>query len=325
MAIKPGGYALLEAVQHEMRDNPLLHFWWQSRRPVAVSPQGQVIDLYAEFGDPRVPTGTAIDEEWYMGAAAGAAMSGVPSIAQFPSMTPVRTMEFVFNQIGKLRHMTGGQASMPMVIWQQNAGRRPGMAGQHADAGQEAMMASIPGVKVVVPSNPYDAKGLMIAAIRDPDPVALWHYGAIDPVQVDVPDEAYIVQIGEAAIRQEGSDITIVGYGPAAIEIMNAREGLAAAGISAEIIDPRSIKPMPVEAIAASARKTGRLLAVDHGHETLSTASEVIAQTALHAPGTKFARMTFPDAPPPGARVMIEWMTPDAPKIVEAARRLLDA
>lgn len=325
MVFKPGGYALLEAVQHEMQADPLLHFWWQSSRPVSVSPMGQVIDLYAEFGDPRIPSGTAIDEEWYVGAAAGAAMSGVPSIAQLPSMTPVRTMELVFNQIGKLRHMTGGQASMPMVLWQQNAGRNPGMAGQHADAGQEAMMASIPGIKVVIPSNPYDAKGLMISAIRDPDPVALWHYGAMNNVQVDVPDEAYTVPIGEAAIRQEGTDITIIGYGPAAVEIMNARDGLEAAGISAEIIDPRSLKPMPVDALVASALKTGHVLAVDHGHETLSSASEIIAQIALRAPGTRFDRLTFPDAPPPGSRVMISWMTPDAPKIVDAAIRLLDA
>ena len=325
MVTKPGGYAVLEAVQFEMRQEPNLHFWWQSRRPVEVSPLGQVIDLYAEFGDPRIPTGTAIDEEWYVGAAAGAAMSGVPAIAMLPSMTPVRTMELVFNQIGKLRHMTGGQASMPLVLWHQGAGRRAGMAGQHADAGQEAMHAMIPGVKVVVPANPYDAKGLMHAAIRDPDPVIFWHYGQINDVPADVPDEDYVVQIGEGVVRQEGTDITIVGYGPAQVEIMKAREALQAAGISAEIIDPRTLKPMPAELIAESARKTGRLLAVDHGHETLSPASEIIARTAMLAPGTRFARMTFPDAPPPGSRIMIEWMTPDAPKIVEAAQQLLQA
>lgn len=325
MAIKPGNYAILEAVQAEMRAQPHLTFWWQSAKPVAVSPMGQVIDLFSEFGDPRVPFGTAINEEWYVGAAAGAAMSGVPTIARLPSMTPVRAFELVFNQIGKLRHMTGGQASMPLVLWQDGAGRAPGPAGQHADAGQEALYAAIPGVKVVVPSNPYDAKGLMTAALRDPDPVVFFHYGEINSVRTDVPDDAYEVKIGEAVTRQEGSDITIVGIGPAAVEIGRAMDRLKEANISAEIIDPRSIKPLPMDSIIASARKTGRLLAVDHGHETLCTASEIVARVAIAVPGVKVARLAFPDAPPPGARNMIQWMIPDAPKIVEAAKTLVTA
>ncbi|WP_173931761.1 transketolase C-terminal domain-containing protein [Chelativorans sp. Marseille-P2723] len=325
MAPKPGTYAILEAVQHEMRAQPHLTFWWQSSKPVAVSPMGQVIDLFAEFGDPRVPFGTAINEEWYIGAAAGAAMSGVPTIARTPSMTPVRAFDLVFNQIGKLRHMTGGQAHMPLVIWQDGAGRAAGPAGQHADAGQESLYAALPGVKVVVPADPYDAKGLMHASLRDPDPVIFFHYAEINGVRVDVPDEAYEVKIGEAITRQEGNDITIVGYGPAAVEINRAVEGLKEAGISAEIIDPRSLKPLPMDTILQSVRKTGRLLAVDHGHETLCGATEIIARCAIGVPGAKFARLAFPDAPPPGARRMIEWMRPDAPKIVEAARKLVAA
>jgi pyruvate dehydrogenase E1 component beta subunit len=324
MAPKPGYYAVIEGIRQEMQANPLLTIMYQ-RPEIGISPTGQVIDLAKEFGHPRVPFGTAINEEWYVGGAAGMSMTGVPCIAHCPSMTTVRAFELVFNQIGKLRHMTGGQASMPLVIWQDAAGRNPGMAGQHADAGQESLYAAIPGIKVVVPSNPHDAKGLMIAAIRDPDPVVIFHYGAINNVQVDVPDEAYEVPIGEAAVRQEGTDITIVGYGPAAVEIQRAAPKLAEAGISAEIIDPRSIKPMPVDAIAESVRKTGRLLAVDHGHETLCSATEVIVRVGEQVPGLKFARVAFPDAPPPGSRVMLQWMTPDVPKIVAAAQKLMTA
>jgi pyruvate dehydrogenase E1 component beta subunit len=322
MATKAGKYAVLEGIRHEMQANPLLTVFYQTPE-VAVSPMGQVINLAKEFGDPRVPMGTAIDEEWYVGAAAGMSMTGVPCIAHCPSMTTVRAFDLVFNQIGKLRHMTGGQASMPLVIWQDAAGRNPGMAGQHADAGQESLYAALPGVKVVVPSNPYDAKGLMIAAIRDPDPVVFFHYGAINNVKIDVPDDAYEVKIGEAAIRQEGTDVTIVGYGPAAIDINAAAPELKTAGISAEIIDPRSLKPLPLDAIVASVKKTGRLLAVDHGHETLCGATEIIARVAMAVPGAKFSRLAFPDAPPPGSKVMIKWMTPDAPKIVEAAKKLM--
>lgn len=325
MAAKPAGHAIMEAIQSEMRSDPHLWLTWQSRKPVSVSPAGNVIDLFAEFGAPRIPWGTAIDEVWYTGAVAGAAMAGVPGIAHLPSMASIRTLELVFNQVGKLRHMTGGQASMPMVLWVDMAGRRTGSAGQHADAGQEVMYGNIAGLKVVIPSNPYDAKGLMAAAIRDPDPVAYMHYRQINDVRVDVPDGDYVVPIGQAAVRQEGRDITLVGYGPSAVEINKAAPKLEAAGVSVEVIDPRSLKPLDAKTIVASAQKTGRLLAVDWGHQTCNAMGEIITQAAIGAPGTKFARLSFPDAPPPGSRIMIEWMTPDAPKIVAAAQKLLAA
>src|SRR5690625_876536 len=325
MAIKPGAYAVLEGIRQEMERDPTLTLLYEYQRPTAVSPMGQVIDLHREFGPLRVPDWGPIDEEWFVGAAAGMAMTGVPAIAHNPSMTPVRAFEFVFNQIGKLRHMTGGQASMPMVLWQDGAGRVAGSAGQHADAGQEALYMAIPGVKVVVPSDPYDLKGLMIASIRDPDPVIFFHYGQINSVRVDVPDEAYTVEIGKAALRKEGSDITIVGVAPATLEIAKAVEELDQMGIDAEFIDLRSLTPLDFDAVAGSVEKTGRLLAVDHGHETLGSVTEVIARTAMAMPGTRLARLSFPDAPPPGSREMISWMTPDAPKIVEAARKMVAA
>jgi pyruvate dehydrogenase E1 component beta subunit len=323
MAIKNGLFATLEALQFEMQKDPHLTHLYEYGRPTAVSSTGKVIDIYKQFGEPRTTDWGPIDEEWFVGAGMGLAMTGVRAVVRLPSMTTVRYFDLVFNQVGKLRHMTGGQLNMPLVIWQDAAGRVAGSAGQHADAGQEALYAAIPGIKVVVPSNPYDAKGLMHAALRDQDPVIFFHYAQINSISIDVPDNDYVVPIGEAAIRQEGKDITIVGYGPAAIEINKAVPGLKQAGVSAEIIDPRSIKPMPIEAINKSVRKTGKLLVVDHGHETCGTAAEVIARVAMAVPGAKVARSTFPDAPPPGAREMISWMTPDAPKIVEATRKLM--
>ena len=323
MAVKPGNYAVLEAIQHEMRNDPHLTMLYEYQRPTAVSPMGTVIDLYKEFGDLRIPDWGPIDEEWLLGGAVGMAMAGVPSISHLPSMCTLRCFELVFNQIGKLRHMTGGQVSMPLVIWQDAAGRNPGLAGQHADAGQEALYAAIPGIKVVVPSNPYDAKGLMTAALRDPDPVIFFHYAGINSEEVDVPDNDYVVNIGEAAIRQEGTDITIVGFGPAAIEIRKALPGLKEAGISAEVIDPRTLKPLPLDSLLTSVKKTGRLLVIDHGHETLGTAAEIISRVAIGVPGAKVGRSTFPDAPPPGAREMITWMTPDAEKVIAAAKVML--
>ncbi len=324
MAFKPGNYAILEGIQQEMRTNKLLTMFWQNR-PVAVSPLGNVIDLGKEFGNARIPQYTPIDEEWYVGSCAGMAMSGVPAIAHTPYMCSMRFFDLVFNQIGKLRYMTGGQVSMPLVIWQDGNGRQPGMAGQHADAGQESLFAALPGIKVVIPSNPYDAKGLMIAAIRSADPVVFFHYPQINTVKVDVPDEAYEVKIGEAKTIQEGTDITIVGYGHAMIEINKAIPALKDAGIKAEIIDPRSLKPLPIDAIAGSVKKTGRLLAVDHGSETLCAATEIIARCAIMVHGARFARLAFPDAPSPGNKEMCTWMTPDAARIVDAAKKMVAA
>jgi len=323
MPIKNGNYATLEALQFEMRKDPHLTHLYEYDRPTAVSATGNVIDIYKEFGSPRTTDWAPIDEEWFVGAGVGLAMTGVRTIVRLPSMTTVRAFELVFNQVGKMRYMTGGQINVPLVIWQMAAGRVSGSAGQHADAGQEALYAGIPGIKVVVPANPYDAKGLLHAALRDSDPVIFFHYSAINSIPVDVPDNDYVVPIGEAAIRQEGKDITLVGYGPAAIEINKAVAGLKQANISAEIIDPRTVKPMPIDAIVNSVRKTGKLLVIDHGHQTLGTAAEVIAGVAVTVPGAKFARLTFPDAPAPGAAEMIAWMTPDAPKIIEAARKML--
>lgn len=324
MAPKPGRYAVIEGIQQEMQRDSNLSLWWWIR-PTAVSPLGKVIDLHREFGQDRVPMYTPIDEEWFVGAAAGAAMSGVPCIANPGYMCMARAFDLVFNQIGKLRHMTGGQASMPFVLWQDGAGRTPGMAGQHSDAGQEALFAGLPGVKVVVPSNPHDAKGLMISAIRDPDPVIFYHYGSINRVRTDVPDDAYALKIGEANIVQEGSDITIVGIGPSMADVNSAAATLKGDGVSVEVVDIRSIKPMPAAQIAASVRKTGKLLVVDHGHETMGASAEIIARAAIDVPGAKFARLAFPDAPPPGNREMIQWMTPDADRTVAAAKKMVAA
>lgn len=325
MPVKTALYAVLEGIHSEMQRDPTITLLYEYQRPVGISSMGKVIDLYKQFGPVRVPDWGPIDEEWFVGACAGMAMTGVRGIAHCPTMTTVRAFELVFNQVGKLRYMTGGQAAMPMVLWQDAPGRMAGLAAQHADAGQEGLYAAIPGVKVVVPSDAYDAKGLMIAALRDPDPVVFFHYGLIDSVRIDVPDEPYVVPIGQAALRQEGKDITIVGYAPATLEIAKALPGLKDAGISAEFIDPRSLKPLAIDTIVASVKKTGRLLAVDHGHETLGPTCDIVARVAMNVRGARLARIAFPDAPAPAAREMIEWMTPDAPKIVAAAKKMMAA
>jgi len=232
--------------------------------------------------------------------------------------------ELMFNHAGKLRHMTGGQAAFPMVLWADMARREAFQAGQHADAGLESCYARLAGLKVVIPSTPYDAKGLMISAIRDVDPVVFCHY-PMPSSGPEVPDEPYTVPIGEAAVRTEGKDITIVGYAPQTAEIARAVELLKKDGISAEFIDPRTLAPLEgvMGPILESARKTGRLLTSDEGSYSFCNCAEIIARVAEAVPGVKVKRLAFPDAPPPGAPEMINYMKIDAAKIAAAARKMV--
>jgi pyruvate dehydrogenase E1 component beta subunit len=306
--------AVLEAIQGEMRRDKLLTLLYEYQRPGA---------LEAEFGQPRVRF-CAIDEHWIVGAALGMSMTGVPAIAHIPSMATFIPYELMFNHAGKLRHMTGGQAAFPMVLWADMARRSPYQAGQHADAGLESSYARLAGLKVVIPSNPYDAKGLMISAIRDVDPVVFCHY-SMPSSGPEVPDEPYTVPIGEAAVRTEGKDITIVGYAPQTTEIARAVRQLEKDGISAEFIDPRTLAPLEgvMETIVASVKKTGKLLTSDDGSYTFCNGTEIVARVAEAVPGAQFKRLAFPDAPPPGAPEMISYMKVSADDVVAAAKKMV--
>jgi pyruvate/2-oxoglutarate/acetoin dehydrogenase E1 component len=311
-------YAIYEAIQGEMRRDKLLTLLYEYQRPAAGA-----INLEAEFGSTRVRY-CCIDEQWIVGGVMGMSMIGVPAIAHIPNMTTFIPYELMFNHAGKLRHMTGGQAAFPMVLWADMAGRSPFQAGQHADAGLESSYARLAGLKVVVPSNPYDAKGLMISAIRDVDPVVFCEYGmpASGP---PVPDEPYAVPIGEPAVRAEGTDITLVGYAPQTAEIARAVEMLNKDGISAEFIDPRTLAPLEgvMPAIVQSVRKTGKLLTSDDGSYSFSNCTEIVARVAEAVPGARFKRLAFPDAPAPGAPEMLSHMRVNAGHIAAAAKKMV--
>ena len=320
---KSMSYAILEAIQGEMQRDPLLTLLYEYQSPAARW-SGRSINLESEFGRTRVRF-CAIDEQWIVGGALGMSMIGVPAIARIPSMATFIPYELMFNHAGKLRHMTGGQAAFPMVLWADMAGRIPLQGGQHADAGLESCYARLAGLKVVIPSNPYDAKGLMTAAIRDVDPVVFCHY-SMPSSGLEVPDEPYTVPIGQAAVRSEGSDLTIVGYAPQTAEIAKAVAQLEKEGIRAELIDPRTLAPLEgvMETILTSVQKTGRLLTSDDGSYSFCNCTEIVARVAEALPGTKIKRLAFPDAPAPGAPEMLSHMRVDAAKIAAAAKRLVD-
>lgn len=319
---KSMNFAILEAIQGEMRRDKWLTLLYEYQTPTARWGD-RTINLEAEFGRWRVRF-CAIDEQWIVGGALGMSLIGVPAIAHIPSMTTFIPFELMFNHAGKLRHMTGGQAAFPMVLWADMATRSPYQGGQHADAGLESAYARLAGLKVVVPSTPYDAKGLMISAIRDVDPVVFCHY-PMPATGPEVPDEPYTVPIGQAAVRTEGTDLTMVAYAPQTTEMAKAVAELKKEGISAEFIDPRTLAPLEgvMETILKSVKKTGRLLTADEGSYSFCNCTEIVARVAEALPGTKIKRLAFPDAPAPGAPEMINYMRVDAARIVAAARKLV--
>jgi pyruvate dehydrogenase E1 component beta subunit len=315
-------FAILEGIQSEMQREKLLTLFYEYQTPSARFGE-RAINLEKEFGRLRVRF-CAIDEQWIVGGVMGMALIGVPAIAHIPSMTTFIPFELMFNHAGKLRHMTGGQAAFPMVLWADMASRTPFQGGQHADAGLESAYARLAGLKVVVPSTPYDAKGLMIAAIRDVDPVVFCHY-SMPAAGPEVPDEPYPVPIGEAAVRAEGTDLTMVAYAPQTTEMARAVTELKKEGISAEFIDPRTLAPLEgvMEPILKSVKKTGRLLTSDEGSYSFCNCTEIVARVAEALPGTKVKRLAFPDAPAPGAPEMLDHMRVNAARIVAAARKLV--
>lgn len=322
MARKSFMYSVLEAVQHEMRQDPNMIWIFELTPPVASTPGRPVINLEREFGRKRV-VNTGIDENWMAGCVLGAGLAGSRAATYIPYQGNCMCFQMLQNHAGKLRSMTGGDAEMPVVFILEMTGQTPGFAGQHSDYEIDTYYAHIPGLKTVVPSNPTDAKGMMVSALRDRNPVAFLYPAGLRDLIEDVPDEPYTTPLDKAAIRSEGSDITIVGSGGGMPEVLKATELLKSQGMKVETIDLCSLKPIDTATIVNSVRKTKRLLTVDQSYYTLCPGAEVIARAAENVDGARFKRVAFPDAPPPAAPEMFLWMRPNADHIVAAAKKLV--
>lgn len=315
-------YSVLEAVQYEMRQDKNMIWIFELTPPVASTPGMPVINLEKEFGRKRV-VNTGIDEMWMAGCVLGAGLAGSKAVTYIPYQGNGMVFQMLQNHAGKLRHMTGGRAAMPVVFILEMTGQTPGFAGQHSDYEIDSYYMHIPGLKTVVPSNPHDAKGMMVSAIRDPNPVVyLWPDGLRSEMQ-DVPNEQYTTPLDKAAIRTVGSDITIVGSGGGMPEVLKATEALQKQGMKVEAIDLRVLKQMDTETLVKSVQKTKNLLAVDQSYYTLGPAAEVVARCAENVYGAHFKRVAFPDAPPPAAPEMFLWMRPNAQHIAAAAIKLV--
>lgn len=322
MAQKSWMYAALEAVQYEMQQDPAMAWIFELTPPVASNPGKPVINLETEFGRKRV-VNTGIDENWMASAVLGAGLAGSKAATYIPYQGALMPFEVIQNVAGKLRHMTGGKAEMPVVWVIEMTGQTPGFAGQHSCYEEDSYYMHIPGVRTVIPSTPYDAKGLMHAALRSPDPVVYLYPAGLRTLIEEVPDEPYEVPLDKAAIRQEGSDLTIVSSGAGMPGVLEAAETLMGEGMSVEVIDLRALKEMDTETLVGSVAKTKRLLTVDQSYYTLGPGAEVVARVAENVEGARFKRVAFPDAPPPASPEMFTWMRPNAEGIAGAARGLV--
>lgn len=282
-------------------------------------------DLVERFGPERVMD-TPISELGGAGVAVGAAVTGMRPIFEFQfSDFATLAMEQIVNQAAKMRYMLGGAVSVPVVM-RFPAGSGTGAAAQHSQS-LEAWLGHVPGLKVIQPSTPHDVKGMLLAAIEDPDPVMIYEHKLLYKMKGDVPEGYYTVPIGKAAVRREGADLTIVATSIMVHKSLDAAKQLAEEGIDVEVIDLRSIRPMDRQTIIDSVCKTSRLMCVYEGVKTLGVGAEISAMIAeseafdyLDAP---VVRLGGAETPIPYNPELEKATVPQVDGIVKAARDLV--
>lgn len=275
--------ALNEALREEMRRDPTVFVMgedvaiWGNKGGVYGVTQG----LFEEFGAERVRD-TPISEEGIVGTAVGAAVTGMRPVAEIMYADFMAlAMDPLVNQGAKLRYMFGGKARVPVVIrTQEGAGR--GIAAQHSQS-LEAWFAHIPGIKVCVPSQPADAKGLLKTAIRDDNPVMFLEHKMLYATRGPVPEGEYTIPFGVADVKREGKDVTFIGIHTMVNRGLTAAEKLAAEGISVEVIDPRTLVPLDIETIVNSVKKTGRVVIAHEAYSRGGIAGEIAMQIMENA------------------------------------------
>lgn len=285
---------------------------------------GSLEELDKDFGRERIMD-SPVSENAVTGLAIGAALSGMRPIVFHPRMDfMLLAMDPIVNQAANWSYLFNEQIRVPMVI--RGVINRGGSQGAQHSQALHAMFMHVPGLKVVMPATPYDAKGLLIAAVEDPDPVVYiddrWLYDAREPV----PEEIYRVPIGKAAQRRPGGDVTLIGISWMAAEAVTAAAMLAADGIDAEAIDLRSLKPWDQEMVIGSARKTGRVVVADSGWRTAGAAAEIAASIsfeAFHELRAPVERVTLPDSPAPTREIEEQAYYPGSKEIYAAAWRVL--
>ncbi|AUL17531.1 alpha-ketoacid dehydrogenase subunit beta [Bordetella bronchiseptica] len=315
-------HAINRALAECMEEDPMVFLFGEDIAE-AGGPFGVTRGLHDRFGSDRIRD-TPISEATMANAAVGAALSGLKPVLEIMFMDFMTlTMDALVNQAAKARFMFGGQASVPMVVRTPHGGGIS--AGPQHSQCLEAWFAHIPGLKVVCPSNPADAYGLLKSAIRDPDPVVFVENKALYAAKGEVPDDAGPIPLGQARIARAGRDLTVVSYGAMVHKVERAAEALARDGIEAEVLDLRSIQPWDEAAVLASLRRTHRLLIVHEAVEAFGVGAEIAARMAdigfdeLDAP---IVRVAAPFVPVPFAPSLEAQYQPQEADIIAAARKL---
>jgi len=310
--------AMAAAIMEEMHRDPDVVFYGQNMAMTERDP------FLKRFGKERVRI-TPISETAEIGAGVGAAMTGLrPIVELYMNEFMLVAFDQVINEAPRLRYMSGGQVKVPLVL-KAGFGFAAGWAGQHSNCLYHTMMG-IPGLKLAVPSTPADAKGLLASAIRDDNPVVYLHHYMLMLDKGPVPEGEHLVPFGVADIKRAGTDVTIVATAWMVKKSLAAAEELAKEGISAEVVDPRTLAPLDVNTIVASVKKTGRLVLVDQAPRQSSAAAVIAGEVAEH--GFEYLKapvrmVTALDTPIPYSEPLERYVLPDEGKIVKAVRSVL--
>ncbi len=310
--------AINEAIALEMARDPSVLYFGQN---IATTEDDEFLKA---FGADRVRV-TPISETAEIGMAVGAALAGYrPVVELYMAEFMLVAMDQVVNEAPRFRYMSGGRVSVPLVL-KAGYGFTAGWAGQHTGS-IYGMFTGVPGLKVALPATPADAKGLMATAIRDDNPVCFFHHYLLTLEEGEVPEGEYLVPFGQADVRRPGDDVTIVATGAMVGRALAAADALAASGVQAEVIDPRTLVPLDVGTILDSVRKTGRLVLVDQATRHASAAAVIAAEVADQGFGSLKAPVklvTALDATVPYSKPMEDYILPDEEKIVSAVRELV--
>ena len=315
--------ALVEAAREEMQRDPRVFIMGEDVGLYGGA-YGATRDLYQEFGEWRV-IDTPISEATIGGAAVGAAMAGMRPIAEimYVDFTPL-AMDQIANQGAKNRYMFGGKTSVPMVIRTEGGAGRA-IAAHHSQS-LESLWTHFPGIYVVMPSTPYDAKGLLKAAIQDDNPVMFIEHKMLYKEKGFVPAEEYIIPFGVADIKRPGKDVTLVTYSRMVYRSLEAAETLAKEGLEVEVVDLRTLKPLDINTIVASVKKTGRLVCVSEAYENTGFINEVMMQVNEHAfdyLDAPMVRVASANVPVPRAEILEDNAIPNVGRIMAACRKVV--
>ena len=317
--------ALNQAMREEMRRDPRIFLigeevgYYQGAFKVTKG-------FVEEFGPQRV-VDTPITEAGFTGLAIGAAMAGLRPIVELMTMNfGIVALDQIVNNAAKIRYMSGGQLSVPLVI------RGPGSAAhqlgaQHSQS-LEAWFCHVPGLKVIAPATPHDAKGLLKSAIRDHNPVIFIEAQLLYGTKGEVDEGEYTIPIGQADVKRQGTDVTIVAYSKMLLVALEAAEQLSRVDLGGGVIDPRTLKPLDLQTIVTSVRKTGRLVIVEEGWRFCGLGAQIaesIYSAAFDYLDAPIARVTGEDVPIPYSRPLEDAAIPDVPRVVAAVKSMCGA